>query len=163
MSMKISTRTRYGVRAMVRLACEYGKGPISVRQIAQTQWLPIKYLEQLVGTLKSGGLVRALRGASGGYILSRAPEEIKISEIFRVLEGSLYPIECLQEGEECAYQRCCSTRDLWQELTEAMISVLDNTTLADLLERYPEEGCFEGEQRPLCVTSTSAVAGESEI
>lgn len=161
--MKISTRTRYGVRAMVQLACEFEKGPASVRHIAQQQWLPIKYLEQLVGTLKAGGLVRALRGANGGYILSRPPDQIKIAEIFAVLEGSLYPVECLREEERCNHMSCCATRDLWKQLSEAMIMVLNNTTLADLVATGNSEGCTTCEVRPMCITSTTSVAGESEI
>lgn len=148
---------------MVQLAYEYEKGPASVRHIAQQQWLPIKYLEQLVGTLKAGGLVRALRGATGGYILSRPPEQITVAEIFAVLEGSLYPVECLREEESCGHRSCCATRGLWKSLSEAMIVVLDNTTLADLMTAGNGEGCNTCEVRPMCITSTTSVAGESEV
>ena len=158
--MKVSTRTRYGIRAMLQLALQYGQGPLSVREIAEQQGLPEKYLEQLVASLKAGGLVRAVRGASGGYVLAQPPAELTLSDIFRVLEGSLAPVECVEEGEVCPQQAECATRDVWLQLAEAWLEVLEHTTLEDLAENSRQKGKARGKgkarTRAACGSAQSA-------
>ena len=133
--MKISTRGRYALRLMLDLAV-YGDGtPVSLRDVAKRQLISDKYLEQIVTPLSRVGLVRSVRGAGGGYLLTRSPEEYTVGDILRPLEGDLAPVECATDAEYC--QRCneCVTVALWQEIHKAVSQVVDNTTLADLVER----------------------------
>lgn len=137
--MKISTRTRYGLRAVVCLAQQYGKGPVSVREMAELQSLPTKYLEQLCATLKSAGLLTSVRGASGGYLLARPPDQITLLQVYTALEGSVAPVECLEGERACPEQGSCPTRPVWQRVSDAMEGVLHEQTLADLVTRPLEE------------------------
>jgi Rrf2 family cysteine metabolism transcriptional repressor len=133
--MKLSSRTRYGMRAMLELALEYGKKPLQIKSIADREDISNKYLEQLVAMLKSSGLVRSIRGPRGGYMLARSPAEIKLSEIFTTLEGPLVPVECVEHTEFSPKCSDCATRLIWKELYAALMSVLDTTTLKQLSER----------------------------
>lgn len=130
--MRVSTRTRYGLRALGALAGAHGNGPLSVRAIAAEQHLPVKYLERLFMTLKAAGLVTAVRGAGGGYALTRAPAEIRLLDVFEVLEGPPDPVECLQPTVVCPHESACVTRDVWHEVAQAVSNVLADHTLADL-------------------------------
>jgi Rrf2 family protein len=133
--MKLSSRSRYGLRAILDLALEYGKGPLQIRVIASREDISNKYLEQLMTILKTSGLVRSLRGPKGGYMLSRPPHEIKLDEVFTVLEGPLVMVECLQHPEFCP--RCveCITRQVWSDVQDAILGVLEAITLQDLVDR----------------------------
>lgn len=137
--MRISTRTRYGLRALACLARRYGQAAVSVREIASEQRLPTKYLEQLCGTLKSAGLVMSQRGAGGGYLLARAPEDITLLEVYTVLEGAVAPVECVQADEVCPERDGCPTRALWKRLSAAVEEVLLSGTVADLVCEHKEE------------------------
>ena len=128
--MKVSSRTHYGLRLMSYLACHHGEGPISVREIADDQGLPTKYLEQLCATLKSAGLIDSVRGAGGGYVLAKDPAEIKMWDIYRVLEGELTSVSCLHGPHVCSSEKGCPTRDMGLQMTEAMKQVLEQSTLA---------------------------------
>lgn len=133
--MKLSTRTRYGVRAMFELAQNYGKDPVHVKVIAEHQDVSIKYLEQLIATLKSAGFVRAVRGAKGGYILAKPPSQIKVSDCFNCLEGPVITVECVQDSGFCTRAVDCPTREVWCEVQEAVMNVLESMTLQDLINR----------------------------
>jgi Rrf2 family transcriptional regulator, cysteine metabolism repressor len=133
--MKISTRTRYGVRAMFELAMEYGKGPLQTRTIAEREDISNKYLEQLIAVLKSAGLIRSVRGPKGGYILTNPPEKTRLFEIFVALEGPIEPVECLEHDAYCPRCAICVTRGVWTELQTSIINVLQNTTLQTLTDR----------------------------
>lgn len=130
--MKVSTRTRYGVRAMSELALRYGQGPTSVRDIAERQQLPAKYLEQLVASLRTAKLVRSQRGIGGGYTLARPPEEITVADIYTALEGPLVPVDCVSDADLCARSEECVTRGIWSRVAQAMLGALSSVTLADL-------------------------------
>ena len=135
--MKISTKGRYALRLMLDLAVHSEKGqPVSLRDVARRQQISDKYLEQIVTPLAKAGLVRSVRGAGGGYLLNRAPADYTVGEILRPLEGDLAPVECATNSGYC--ERCneCVTVELWQEIYRAVSSVVDHTTLADLVERY---------------------------
>lgn len=135
--MKISTKGRYALRLMLDLALHGGAGqPVSLRDVAARQQLSDKYLEQIVTPLAKAGLVRSVRGAGGGYLLNRKAEEYTVGEILRPLEGDLAPVECATNAGFC--ERCdeCVTLELWQEIYQAVSSVVDRTTLADLVARY---------------------------
>ena len=133
--MKISTRTRYGIRAAVELGNQYEKGPLQLRVIAKRQGISVKYLEQLMAVLRSSGLVRSLRGAKGGYILAKKPEEITILDVFHCLEGPTSTTECVVDCDACNQSLDCVTRQVWLDVEQAINQVLGKVTLADLVER----------------------------
>jgi Rrf2 family cysteine metabolism transcriptional repressor len=138
MMLRVSTKGEYGVRIMVDLARHYGGRPRSLTDIAQAESLPLAYLEQLVKLLRESEppLVASTRGAHGGYQLSRAPEEITMGEVVRVLEGPIAPMICATEGEMtqiCGYLEACKTKYLWAKVRDAVAHTLDTMTLADLL------------------------------
>jgi Rrf2 family protein len=133
--MKLSTRARYGIRAMLELAQNEGKGPMQIKRIGQHQEISVKYLEQLLAILKSGGFVRSIRGAKGGYMLAESADKIKISNVFNCLEGPLITTECLEDNEYCPRAADCVTRELWAEVQNAVKEVLDSYTLEGLVER----------------------------
>ena len=131
--MKISTKGRYALRLMVDLAISEQTTPVSLKDVALRQGLSDKYLEQIVTPLARAGLVRSVRGAGGGYLLTRKPEHYTVGDILRPLEGDLAPVECATDDAYC--DRCteCVTVELWQEIHRAVSQVVDNTTLADLV------------------------------
>ena len=134
--MKISTKGRYALRLMIDLAAWGGETPVSLRDVAQRQQLSDKYLEQIVTPLSRAGLVRSVRGAGGGYLLTRPAEEYTVGDILRPLEGDLAPVECATDAEFCSRCSQCVTVELWQEIHRAVSAVVDGTTLADLVERF---------------------------
>lgn len=135
--MKLSTKGRYGVRAMFDLALRYGSGPVSLRSIAERQGLSDHYLEQLIAALRKAGLVKSVRGAHGGYLLTREPKYITIGDVIRTLEGSIAPTECVSENVRyrCENTEDCVTRVIWERLKEKIDEVLDDITLEDLCQR----------------------------
>jgi Rrf2 family cysteine metabolism transcriptional repressor len=137
--MKISTRTRYGMRAILELACAYGSEPLQIKLIADRQKISNKYLEQLIAIIKSAGLVRSVRGPHGGYVLARDPAEIKLSEIFTVLEGQTLTVDCVDHQEVCENCSDCITRKLWKQINDAILGVLENQTLQDLVKMTEKE------------------------
>jgi len=141
--MKLSTRGRYGTRALLELALHYREGPVHLRDIAQSQQISLQYLEHLITPLVAGGIVRSTPGARGGVWLARPPEEIKLSEVIGLLEGSIAPVECVTDPKYCPRSDFCVTRDIWGELKKAMNGVLESTTLRDLVERQKGKGQSE--------------------
>jgi len=133
--MKLSTRTRYGMRAIIELAQYEGTRPLRLKTIAERQDISIKYLEQLMGMLRSAGLVRSVRGSKGGYALGRLQDQIKVSEVFRCLEGSVTTTECVQDEDACKRSADCVARELWMEVEAAINQVLDSITLADMVKK----------------------------
>ncbi|MDD3194082.1 MAG: Rrf2 family transcriptional regulator [Oscillospiraceae bacterium] len=138
--MKISTKGRYGLRMMIDIAMNQGEGPVSVRDIACRQSLSDKYLEQIVTQANKAGLLKSIRGAGGGYQLSRPAAEVSVGEILRAMEGSLSPVECVRElGEEsasCQNADECATYELWRDIKKAVDQVIDNRTLQDMIDNY---------------------------
>ena len=135
--MKLSTKGRYGIKAMVDLALVYGKERLSVNQLAEKQGISDTYLEQLIAALKKADLVGSLRGASGGYTLSRPPEEISVGEVLRALEKTTAIVDCVDvEGGPCANACSCSARPLWLKLQRRIDDVLNSTTIKDLADDY---------------------------
>lgn len=133
--MKLSTRTRYGMRAVIELAQHEEKRPLQLKAIAERQDISVKYLEQLMSMLRSSGLLRSIRGAKGGYILARPPEQINLSEIFRCLEGPVTTAECTENGDYCERSADCVAREVWIEVEAAIQKILRSITLADLVKR----------------------------
>ncbi|MDQ0061331.1 cysteine metabolism transcriptional regulator CymR [Paenibacillus harenae] len=124
--MKISTKGRYGLTIMMELAAKFGEGPISLKSIAERNHLSEHYLEQLVAPLRNAGLVKSIRGAYGGYILSKDPEQITSGDIIRILEGPISPVDFTEEDDP-------AKRDLWLRIRDSIAEVLDSTTLADMI------------------------------
>jgi Rrf2 family protein len=120
---------------MLDLAINSGEGPVLVREIARRQGFSARYLEQLLLFLKIAGLVRATRGARGGFSLAKPPSEIKLSEIIQIMEGSMAPVECVDNAGVCSRADLCVTREIWGEMKQAMDRILESTTLQDLVER----------------------------
>ena len=143
--MKISTKGRYALRLMLDLAIQPGDSAVPLRDVAERQEISDKYLEQIVTQLARGGLVRSVRGAGGGYLLTRTPEEYTVGEILRQLEGNLAPVSCVSGGSCCGRADRCVTLEVWQQIQDAVDGVVDNITLADLMKRYHEK-CPEEEQ-----------------
>lgn len=124
------------MRAMVALARSYGDGPVALTNVAHDSAVPPAYLEQLLGMLRRAGLIASTRGAHGGYALARSPEEIRIGDIYRVLEGPIAPMDCVSEvepDEQCPLIDGCATRVVWIKVRDNIIDALDSTTLADLV------------------------------
>jgi Rrf2 family protein len=135
--MKLSTKGRYGVKAMVDLAINYGEQPISIKSISERQSISEYYLEQLFSSLRRAKLIKSVRGAQGGYILNRAPEEITIYDVINVLEGPIEISDCLEEGS-CNKIDCCATRLLWKKIKNSIDSVTSSITLKDIVDDYNE-------------------------
>ncbi|MBO6214419.1 MAG: Rrf2 family transcriptional regulator [Lachnospiraceae bacterium] len=133
--MKISTKGRYALRMMLDLASYNTGEPVVLRDIAKRQDISEKYLEQIISILNKAQFVRSIRGAQGGYVLRRSPEEYTVGEILRLTEGSLAPVACLDEGaDECERRGGCATVYVWEKLNKAISDVVDNITLADLVD-----------------------------
>lgn len=122
---------------MMELATNYGEGPTSLKSIAEKHQLSEHYLEQLVAPLRNAGYVKSIRGAYGGYILSRPPQNITAGDIIRVLEGPISPVDFTEEDDP-------AKRDLWMRIRDSIATVLDGTTLASLIEYEGDEGPNEG-------------------
>lgn len=139
--MKLGTKTRYSARAMVDLALNYenGTGVSSAREIGTRQHVSPKYLEHLLASLRSAGLVRSVRGAKGGHTLTRPPDEINLREIYHVFEGVEGFVECTTRPELCDRPDGCVTREVWAQMYEACMEILESTTLEDLARRAREK------------------------
>lgn len=138
--MKLSTKTRYGTRALLELALHQGEGPMFLKDIARQQQISLPYLEHLIAPLIAGGIIRSTKGPKGGISLARNAEDIKLSEIIRLLEGSLAPVECVDNPKACRRSGACAAHDVWSRLKEAMDEVLESTTLQDLAEQQRQKG-----------------------
>ncbi|MBM7108520.1 HTH-type transcriptional regulator CymR [Brevibacillus laterosporus] len=132
LTLKISTKGRYGLTIMMELATRHGDGPISLKSIAQRHELSEHYLEQLIAPLRNAGLVKSIRGAYGGYVLSKSPDDITSGDILRVLEGPISPVEFAEEEDP-------AKRYLWLRIRDSITSVIDSTTLRDLIN-YQDDG-----------------------
>jgi Rrf2 family cysteine metabolism transcriptional repressor len=133
--MKLSTRGRYGLRTLLDLALHQDEGLVPLRDIARRQEFSLPYLEHLIAPLVSAGLVSSSRGVRGGVLLVKPPAEIKLGEVVQLLEGSIGPVDCVNNPALCRRSAFCATRDIWVEMKEAMGQVLDSVTLQDLVER----------------------------
>lgn len=129
-----STKSRYGLRAMIYLAKNYSNEKICpLSEIAEEENISLDYLEKIIAKLKENGLVESKRGPAGGYFLKCSPEEIKVGEILRVLEKGLAPVKCIIEEENCVREEKCDAKELWRKIKKAIDDTLDSITLADLI------------------------------
>jgi Rrf2 family cysteine metabolism transcriptional repressor len=136
--MMFSTKAEYGVRVMAHLAKHNGERPISLATIADSEGLPLAYLEHLVQRLRKAGLVESRRGAHGGYTLAREAEDISMAEVVRALEGEIAPIECITADADgvlvCSREHSepCPTKFLWTRVQGSIVRTLNEMTLAEL-------------------------------
>lgn len=133
--MKLSTRTRYGTRALLDLARHQGNELVQLKDIARRQNISLHYLEHIIAPLVGAGIVRSTRGARGGLQLTRRPDEIKLSEVVQLLEGTITPVDCVIDPESCLRSDFCVTREVWCEMKKAIDTTLNSVTLQDLVER----------------------------
>lgn len=148
MPMKISTKGEYGLRALMELAKHYGEGYLQSSLIAARRDIPENYLYQLLITLRRAGIVRSRRGPHGGHMLARPPEQISMADAIIALEGPLAPVPCVQEEVvgDCSFEEHCAIIGVWQQVLDAIESILGSTTFADLIK---EEERIEQEQLPV--------------
>ncbi len=155
--MRLSTRSRYGVRLMLELAADYGTGRLRrLAEIARRQSVSVKYLEQIVVPLKRSSYVMSYRGARGGHRLGRHPGEISVGEIVALLEDGCHVVECAGDAGVCERSDKCVTRKLWKEASEAFYRTLDSLTLQDLMEQAAKSG---DDPAAPCPETGSASAG----
>ena len=136
--MRVSTKGDYGVRALIELAHHFGQGPLQSAEIAARQGIPEPYLDQLLTTLRRAGFIRSVRGPQGGHALVREPEDLKLSEVIGVLEGSLSPIACLDEPNGCGKPGFCPQRGVWEAVRDATRQILDGVSIGELAARERE-------------------------
>lgn len=148
--MKLSTRGRYGARALVELAKHDGQGPLALKEMAERQQIPLKYLEQIAMALKSAKLIKSVRGPAGGYTLARPPDKINLLEIVETLEGSLSFVNCVKNPSTCDRVESCAFNDLWKRISTETSKILKSVTLAEMARKDCEKqsrvaSCFEEE------------------
>ena len=137
--MKLSTKGRYGTRALLDVAIHRVDSPVQLMDVAERQQISLSYLEHLIAPLVAAGIIKSSRGAHGGVSLGRPADDILLIDVVRALEGSVAPVECVDDPAKCSRADSCVTRDLWVETKRAMELVLESTTLADLVQRQREK------------------------
>lgn len=150
--MKLSTKGRYGLRAMIDLARYSGREPVTIGSIAARQNISERYLEQIVALLKKGGLVKGIRGASGGYVLAREMKDISVGDILRALEGSLEPVKCAAFDSEdgCMASDGCVTKYVWQRINESITRTVDEMDLEELVQESERINPAGDYTNPMC-------------
>ena len=142
--MKLSVRGEYALRALQVLAMNHGAGVVSVQAIADGQNIPKRFLEQILNDLRSAGIVESRRGVAGGYRLKQSPSEVSLSAVIRHVDGALAPISCVSEQFyepcTCPDESKCALRSIMGEVRTAIVGILENLTLADLVRRASELG-----------------------
>ncbi len=139
--MKLSTKGRYGLRAMVDIALYADQEAVSITQIAERQSISVNYLEQLIAKLKKAGLVNGIRGAQGGYVLAKGPTSISVGDVLRALEGSLNPVDCAEmsdSGDTCSEADQCVTKYVWKRIGDAINETVDGISLSELIANHPD-------------------------
>lgn len=135
--MKLSTKGRYGLRAVLDIAMNCGEEAVSLSSIAERQGISMSYLEQLIAKLKKAGIVNSIRGAQGGYVLARPAEEISVGQVLRALEGDLHPVDCSEvtgSKEHCNSSGLCVTKYVWKRISDSINNAVDALMLSELVE-----------------------------
>ncbi|MFA9423611.1 MAG: Rrf2 family transcriptional regulator [Sedimentibacter sp.] len=132
--MILSTKGRYGLKAIFELSLNYGLGPVSLKKISEKYDISESYLEQLFAKLKKDGYIDTIRGPQGGYMLAKKPEEITVGMILRTLEGEIKTSDCIS-NEVCSRESICATRVIFEKIENSINNVIDNITLADMYEK----------------------------
>lgn len=139
--MRFSVKSEYAVTAVLDVAGHADKGPVHVRSIANRQAIPLKFLEQVMASLKKAGIVDSIRGSQGGYVLARDPKTINIAQIVEAIEGPITPIDCITDTAEYRYLQMngCVVRDVWDDVKRAISKVLNGVTIEDLDRKKREK------------------------
>ena len=137
-NVKVSTKGRYGLRAIVDLAVHNTDGQVSLKSVAERQGLSENYLEQLFSSLKKSGLVKSIRGAQGGYLLAKSAEDISVGDVLRSLEGTLCPVDCIdiEAPINCEKSDICVTAAVWAKIRDKINEVVDSISISDLVKDY---------------------------
>ena len=134
--MKLTMKGDYGLRAMLDLAAYYGQGPIESADIANRQYIPEQYLDQILMALRKEGLVKSIRGPKGGHMLARSPASITMAQVLRATDGYVPPMECLPNPAFCQLSPGCALREVWRKIDEMTQSILTSTTIEELAQRH---------------------------
>jgi len=136
--MRLSTKGRYGLKAMFQISLQYGEGPITLKTVADEQSLSENYLEQLVSVLRRDGFLESVRGSQGGYLLAKPPGEITVGNILRSLEGNMALADCVIDDEisKCEREEFCVTKLVWQRIGDSINEVIDSITLEDMVNEH---------------------------
>jgi len=134
--MKISTRGRYAIRALLCLGNEYGNGPLSLKKISKLQKISVKYLENIMRLFVNAGIIKSAKGKSGGFELAMSPKKIKMGEVVLIAEGEILTLCCIEDNKECPNAEMCASREMWEGLKDVIVEYLDSYTLQKLLDRY---------------------------
>ncbi|MEG0050716.1 MAG: Rrf2 family transcriptional regulator [Terrisporobacter sp.] len=134
--MKLSTKGKYGLKAIFELALHVDEGPVPLNVIASKQKIPEQYLEQIFSTLKKSKLIRSVRGAQGGYLMNKNPKEITVGDVLTVLEGPVALSQCIIDEGCCENSNDCSTKLVWEKLKKGIEDVLNSITLQDMIDDY---------------------------
>lgn len=133
--MKLSTKSRYGLRAVLEIAKTYGSSPAKRKNVAANQDISDSYLENILIVLKNNRIIETTRGVKGGYILSRPPKEITVLDVVNSLEGPLDLVDCVTSKTVCSKTETCAARTIWKELADSWKSILGRITLQDVIDR----------------------------
>ncbi len=138
--MVLSQKSQYAVRAVFELAKRYGSGPVKAAQVADAQYIPVRFLENILNQLRQAGIIESVRGKEGGYRLSRAPRDTSVGEVVRLVQGAMSEIECAGATGDaaCALQVGCVLLPMWQKAHQAMMDVFDGTNFQDLVDQEIE-------------------------
>lgn len=143
----LSQKSQYAVRAVLELAKYYGLGPLPAARIAEAQHIPVRFLENILGQLRQGGLVESVRGKDGGYKLGRAPEEVAVGDVIRLIQGPMETVDCTDMlaggGRDCPLRSGCVLLPLWERAHQAMMQVYDGTTFRELVEQERAKAACE--------------------
>jgi len=136
----LSNKTKYALKALLVLAKEYGQGPVLISDIAQREEIPQKFLELILLELKNQGILQSKKGKGGGYFLARAPQNVSVGHVIRILDGPIAPLPCVSKTayrrcSECRDERTCGIRMVMKDVRDATASIIDSTTLSDVLKR----------------------------
>jgi len=142
--MKLSTKGRYGTRAMIDIALYKDSGSTLLKDIAARQGISLKYLDHILSSLRKAGLLKNVRGKGGGYSLTRPATKITLCEIIEAVEGSLAPVECVDNPDYCKKTTTCSAHDVWVKVRESIEEVLRNTSLQSLIENHEKKAGTPG-------------------
>lgn len=137
--MKLSTRGRYGTRMLLDLALHYGEGPVLLKDVARRQEISLKYMEQVATRLRTAGLIKSSRGARGGYELAKPPGNIRLGLVIQILEGSLSPVDCVEDDRSCSRVPFCVARDVWAGMKKVTLDFLESITMEDLVQQQKEK------------------------
>jgi Rrf2 family protein len=140
--MKLSTRCRYGTRALVEIARRSNGVPVKRKDIAAAQGVTENYLENILSILQRRHFVKTIRGAGGGFVLARPPSQIMLIDVVRTLEGSIAPVECVENPDACDKSEGCSTRKVWKKLHEAQVNALGGISLQDMVDMEEKGGAL---------------------